>query len=112
LSAMSNTRIFLLAGLMLALGLGLFVSPFANGSPDGLERVAEDKGFIDTATDHGLSDSPVADYSVRGVDGERMSTGLSGVIGVLICFGVGLALFGLMRVRRGPNDPRATGEET
>ena len=112
MSRMSNTRVFLLAGLMLALGLALFASPLASGSPDGLERVAEDKGFIDTATDHGLSDSPVADYAVRGVDDERISTGLSGVIGVLITFGVGLGLFGLMRMKRESKDAAATGEET
>jgi len=108
---MSNTRVFLLAGLLLALGLALFAGPFASGSPDGLEKVAEDKGFSDTATDHDLADSPVADYAVRGVDDERISTGLSGVIGVLITFGVGLGLFGLLRLRRESQDV-AAGEGT
>jgi hypothetical protein len=111
-SGKSNPRVFLLAGLMLALGLALFAGSFASGSPDGLERVAADKGFIDTATDHGLSDSPVADYAVRGVDDERISAGLSSVIGVLITFGVGLGLFGLMRMKRESRDSPATGEET
>ena len=60
MSRMSNTRVFLLAGLMVAVGLALFASPFASGSPDGLEKVAQDKGFSETAADHGLSDSPVA----------------------------------------------------
>ena len=112
MSRMSNTRVFLLAGLLVALGLALFAGPFASGSPDGLEKVAEDKGFSDTATDHDLADSPVADYAVRGVEDKRISTGLSGVIGVLITFGVGLGLFGLMRSRRAPRDVAAGGEGT
>ena len=112
MSRMSNTRVFLLAGLLLALGLALFASPFASGSPDGLEKVAQDKGFSETAADHGLSDSPVADYAVRGVDDERISTGLSGVIGVLVTFGLGLGLFGLMRLRRESPDAAAAGDGT
>ena len=111
MSRMSNNRIFLLAGLLLALGLALFASPFASGSPDGLEKVAQDKGFSETA-DHGLSDSPVADYAVRGVDDKRISTGLSGVIGVLVTFALGLGLFGLMRLRRESPDAAAAGDGT
>jgi hypothetical protein len=45
-------------------------------------------------------DSPVADYTVRGVDNERLSTGLAGLIGVLVTFGVGLGLFALLRTMR------------
>ena len=87
----SNTRLFLIAGLLVAVGLALVVSGFASGSPDGLERVAEDKGFLETAQDHLFADGPLADYAVKGVDNERLSTGLSGLVGVLITFGVGLA---------------------
>ncbi|MFM8869411.1 MAG: PDGLE domain-containing protein, partial [Candidatus Nanopelagicus sp.] len=32
------------------------VSFYASSSPDGLEKVAEDVGFIETAKDHTLSD--------------------------------------------------------
>ena len=86
----SNTRLFLIAGLLVAVGLALVVSGFASSSPDGLERVAEDKGFLETAQDHLFADGPLADYAVKGVDNERLSTGLSGLVGVLITFGVGL----------------------
>ena len=84
----------------MAVGLALVVSGFASGSPDGLERVAEDKGFLETAQDHLFADGPLADYAVKGVDNERLSTGLSGLVGVLITFGVGLALFALLRTMR------------
>jgi hypothetical protein len=95
---------FLLAGLLVALVLAGVVSGFASSNPDGLEKVAEDKGFAETAKDHTLSDSPVADYGVAGVDNERISTGLAGVIGVGITFAFGLGLFTLVR-RRGNAQP-------
>jgi hypothetical protein len=101
-------RLFLVAGLLVTAGLALVVSGFAASSPDGLERVAEDKGFLETARDHLFADGPLADYAVKGVDNERLSTGLSGLIGVLVTFGVGWALFALVRAlrsRREDSDP-------
>jgi PDGLE domain len=106
----SNMRLFLVAGLLVAIGLALVVSPFASSSPDGLEKVATDKGFLETAQDHAFADGPLADYAVKGVDNERLSTGLSGLIGVLLTFGVGLALFALVRGRRSGPGP-AKGSE-
>jgi cobalt/nickel transport protein len=111
----SNLRLFLVAGLLVTIGLALVISGFASSSPDGLERVAEDKGFLETAQDHLLADGPLADYAVEGVDNERLSTGLSGLIGVLITFGVGLGLFALLRTMRsgsgdGPGSS-GTGED-
>jgi cobalt/nickel transport protein len=96
----SNRRLFLIAGLLVTIGLALVVSGFASSSPDGLERVAEDKGFLESAQDHLFADGPLADYTVRGVDDERLSTGLAGLVGVLITFGVGLGLFALLRATR------------
>ena len=93
-------RLFAILALALALGLLTAASPFASSSPDGLERVAEDKGFLGTARDHLFADGPLADYAVKGVGNERLSAGLSGLIGVLITFGVGLGLFTLVRGRR------------
>lgn len=97
---MTNNRLFLLAGLLITLGLALFVSPWASSEPDGLERVAEDRGFSETARDHALADSPVADYQVRGVEDERTSTALSGLIGTLLTFGLGTATFAATRMLR------------
>jgi hypothetical protein len=100
----SNLRMFLLGGLLVAVGLALVVSGLASSSPDGLEKVAGDKGFLVTAKDHLLADGPLADYAVKGVDNQRLSTGLSGLIGVLVTFGVGLALFALVRAVRSGGD--------
>ena len=104
-----NLRMFLVGGLLLTVGLALVVSGFASGSPDGLEKVAEDKGFLETAKDHLFADGPLADYTVPGVDNQRLSTGLSGLIGVLITFGLALATFALVRARR--PGPRAKDSE-
>jgi PDGLE domain-containing protein len=104
-----NLRLFLLAGLLVTAGLALVVSGFASSSPDGLEKVAGDKGFLATARDHLLADGPLADYAVRGVANQRLSTGLSGLVGVLVTFGLGLALFALVRVvrsRNGGSEPK------
>ncbi|HEX6231458.1 MAG TPA: PDGLE domain-containing protein [Actinomycetota bacterium] len=92
--------LFVVGGLIVALGLAFFVSPFASSSPDGLEKVAIDQGFAETAEEHALADGPLADYGVRGVEDEGLSTGLAGVIGVAITFGVAMLLFGLLRVVR------------
>ena len=100
----SNLRLFLLGGLLVAVGLALFVSGFASSSPDGLEKVAGDKGFLQTARDHLFADGPLADYAVKGIDNERLSTGLSGLIGVLVTFGVGILLFAAVRALRTGRD--------
>lgn len=97
--------LFVVGGLIVSLGLAFFVSPLASGSPDGLEKVSVDQGFAGTAEDHALGDSPLADYGVKGVQDERLSTGLAGVIGVAITFGVGMLLFGTLRVVRSRREP-------
>jgi hypothetical protein len=93
-------KVFLTGGLFVAAALALFASPLASSDPDGLERVATDKGFVERAEDHALGDSPVADYSVEGIENDRIATGLSGLAGVLITFAVGSALFWQLRRRR------------
>jgi hypothetical protein len=100
----SNLRLFLLGGLLVAAGLGLFASGLASDAPDGLDKVAQDKGFAAEARQHLFENGPLAGYAVKGVENERLSTGLSGLIGVLVTFGVGLALFALMRAVRAGRD--------
>lgn len=105
-----NLTLFIVGGLIVVLGLAFFVSPHASGSPDGLNRVAIDEGFSDTETEHATADGPLTGYAVRGVDDESLSTGLAGIIGVAITFGVGLVLFGTLRTirarRAGPQTAR------
>ena len=95
--------IFTAAALVLALALAFFVSPQASSQPDGLDRVAIDKGFSDNEKTHALDDGPTAGYAVKGVDNERLATGLAGLIGVTVTFTIAGALFLLVRqTRRAP----------
>jgi cobalt/nickel transport system permease protein len=92
-------------GLLIALLLAFFVSPHASSKPDGLEKVAADKSLDSGKRAHALGDGPLADYSVKGVDDTSMSTGLAGVIGVVVTFAIGLGLFlvlGTVRRRHAP----------
>ncbi len=100
----SNLRLFLLGGLLVAIGLAMLVSGFASSAPDGLNKVAEDHGIAANAREHLFENGPLAGYAVKGVDSERLSTGISGLIGVLVTFGVGLVLFALLRVLRSGRD--------
>lgn len=103
----SNLRLFIVGGLLVAIGLAMLVSGFASSSPDGLNKVAEDHGFAADARQHLFENGPLAGYAVKGVNGDRLSTGLSGLIGVLVTFGVGLALFALLRAMRSGGDDRS-----
>ena len=89
-----STRIVLILGLALAVGLAVFVSPYASSSPDGLEKVAESKSFIDDGRLHALQESsPVPDYAFPGVSDPRLATALAGFTGTLL---VAIAGVGIM----------------
>lgn len=84
---------FLPVGIAVAALLAGAVSFYASSSPDGLERVAEDKGFIGHATDHALAEQPLADYGEVG----GIPVGVAGLIGVVVTLVVGAALFFAVR---------------
>ena len=74
------------------------LSPLASSSPDGLERVAEDKGFIGLA---GVAPFQViADYVFPGIENEALATILAGIIGTLILFGLAYGLAWLLTLRK------------
>ena len=50
--------------------------------------------------EHQLADSPLADYGIRGVDNPYLSTGLAGVLGVLVTFAIGGGLFWVVRRKK------------
>lgn len=78
-----SNRKFYLIFLLISIGLAGIVSFYASSSPDGLEKVAGDIGFIDTAKDHTLDNSALADYGVAGIENERLSVGIAGILGVV-----------------------------
>ncbi len=92
------TRLVFAGIFVAALLLAGVVSFYASGSPDGLERVAEDEGFAGTAEEHAAGDGPMADYQTRGVQDDRLSGGVAGVTGALVVLVVAGGLtYGLRR---------------
>ncbi|GAA2125994.1 PDGLE domain-containing protein [Nocardioides bigeumensis] len=100
-----STRRFVAVGLLVALLVAGVASFYASSHPDGLEHVAEQTGFLDSADDSPAADSPLADYQTRGVGDDRISGGLAGVIGCLLTLGVSGGLFLVLRRRGTPADP-------
>jgi hypothetical protein len=100
--------VFIGLGLAVAFALAFFVSPEASSKPDGLNKVAIDQGFADQERAHATEDSPLAGYGIEGVDDDRLSTGLAGIVGVAVTFAIGGGMFlALRQVQR-----RRTGAPT
>jgi len=95
-----STTALVLLGLALAIGLVVFVAPFANPNPDGLEKVTADTGIDAAVTDHQLADGPFADYGVDGVDNSVVAIGVAGIVGIAATFVVGAGVLWLVRRRR------------
>ncbi|GGK95195.1 hypothetical protein Sme01_58070 [Sphaerisporangium melleum] len=92
-------RPLLIGGALVTVLLAGVVSFYASSSPDGLERVAGDKGFNAGEQDHALGDSPLSDYGVKGVQDERLAVGIAGIAGVAITVAAGGAIFYAVRRR-------------
>jgi cobalt/nickel transport system permease protein len=84
------------AGLLFALVLAV-ASPLASANPDGLEWVAEKKGFLEAA--RGPLYKIIPDYVFPGVSNEALATILAGIAGTLIVFGVALGVAYIRRQR-------------
>ncbi|WP_405677649.1 energy-coupling factor ABC transporter permease [Streptomyces sp. NBC_01511] len=100
-SARSPRRL-LVAGIGTALLLAGVVSFYASANPDGLEKVAADKGFDEKVDEHAhaAADSPLADYGIENISNTRLSGGLAGVIGVGATVVVGSGIFYVVHRRR------------
>jgi cobalt/nickel transport protein len=92
-----SRRLLILVLVLVSLVLAVGVSSFASAHPDGLEYVAGQLGFEDTAGDHATAGSPVADYEAAGVQDARLATGLAGLVGVTVTAAVAFALFWALR---------------
>lgn len=91
-STSSNGLVF--GGLLIALALAV-LSPLASSHPDGLEFVAEEHGFIETAKDALFTIIP--DYTMPGISNPALATIIAGIIGVAIVFGVA---YGIARAEK------------
>jgi cobalt/nickel transport system permease protein len=93
-----GARAFMIGGLLVALVFAAVVSQFAVDNPDGLERVAEDTGFIDSAEEHSLGDFIFADYATAGITNETVSLAIAGIVGTIVTLLVAAGIF--MSLRR------------
>lgn len=103
-----SMKAFTAVAVALAVGLAVAVSPFASSSPDGLERVADDSGFVDEGTLAPVQEgSPVPDYAFPGVDDPQVATGLAGFVGTLATFAIAYGIGFTLRRPRGARRPDA-----
>jgi cobalt/nickel transport protein len=91
-----KSRRWIWIGLAVSLAIGALLSLAASPHPDGLERVAQDKGFLGKAVQTPVLASPLPDYLFPGIADSRLSAGLAGFLGTLALFalsyGIGWAL--------------------
>ncbi len=81
-------------GLLVALGLAVFVAPFACPWPDGLEAVAKTLGFARPLAAP-LLKAPVSDYRLPFIGSMAAATAVAGVIGAVLAF---IGAYGLARL--------------
>jgi len=84
--------IALLISLLLAV-----LSPLASSYPDGLEKVAENQGFLEKA--HESMFSVIPDYMFPGIENEAVATIIAGLLGTLLVFAAALGIAGLLKTR-------------
>jgi len=91
-----SSRLVWIGGLTIAIALAI-LSPLASSHPDGLEWVAEEKGFLSAA--QAAPYEIIPDYVLPGLSNEIVATILAGIVGTLIVFGVALGIAHLRRQR-------------
>lgn len=87
--ATRDSRGLVVGGGIAALVLAGVVSFYASASPDGLEYVAGENGFLETARDHLFGDFALAGYGEVG----GIPVGVAGVLGVVLTVGIGWLVF-------------------
>jgi PDGLE domain len=86
-----------LVGIAISVLIVVVLAPRASSDPDGLERVAEDTGFIGQAQN--VVAGLFGDYAIPGIDDPAVSTVLSGLLGLAIILGL-VFLLGRVLARR------------
>jgi ABC-type Fe3+ transport system permease subunit len=86
-----------IGGLAIAALVVVVLAPLASPDPDGLERVAEDQGFLDRARN--VVGGLFSDYAIPGIDDPAVSTVVSGLLGLAIVV-VAIVVLGRLLARR------------
>lgn len=93
--------VFTAVGLAFALLVALF-SPLASSSPDGLERVAAEMGFLALGQDPSYEIFP--GYTLPFIGGEALTTILAVTVGTMIVFGIAWLIARTSAVREAAGD--------
>ncbi len=96
-AAPKGSKAIWVGGLVIAALLAV-LSPLASSYPDGLEWVAGQKGFLDTAREPFYNVIP--DYIFPGISNGAFATILAGIVGVIIVFGVALSVAYMRRTKK------------
>ena len=102
-------RGWIFIGVLIALAVVL-LSPLASANPDGLERVASDLDFINTAQTAPYQIIP--DYTIPFLGGTAISTIAAGVIGVIVVLAIAFIVGRSLQAKRGLNTPPKTNQIT
>lgn len=82
---MERNRKFLITAFIVSLFVVILLAPFASSFPDGLERVAEDKGFIEKDSGS-LIQALFPDYEATFTRSPYLKVVIPGVFGVAATF--------------------------
>ncbi len=107
-----STRTFFAAFLLTGLLIAGVASYYASSHPDGLSFVAEKAGFNDNEKTSPTSDGPLAGYSTKGIDNDRLSGGVAGVAGSLLVLSLAGGLFWVLRRRGATADDEDSGRRS
>jgi hypothetical protein len=94
MSVCRNTML-LIGAIAAILITGVVFSQFSSSDPDGLEFVAEQQGFDQTAETHSLESTPLAGYGDSSIAGKAIAA----VVGLVLTAGIGFGLFWFLRKR-------------
>ena len=99
-----------LAGLAVALAVGVFLAPLASEHPDGLEYVGKRLGFLPSETPR-TAPVPIPEYRppVPGFNSLGAATAAAGAFGTVVVFGVGLLIARAFGPRPRSRDEEAVG---
>ncbi|WP_373231995.1 PDGLE domain-containing protein [Cohnella sp.] len=101
----SNKRKWLIMAILTVIVAGV-ISYFASPHPDGLERVAENNGFIDKAKEPSWI-AWIQGYELPGIQVPILKVGLAGIVGVALMF---LVLYGLTKTLTRREEDNNVGE--
>ena len=96
-TAAKGGRGWIYAGIAIAL-FAVLLSPLASASPDGLERVAEDIGFLAHGQDAPYQILP--DYTIPFLGETALSTIVAGAVGALVVLGIMILVGNMLRRKK------------